>query len=212
MIRVSGAILAGGLSRRMGGGDKGLADLAGKSILARVIKRFAPQVSTLALNANGDPARFSAFGLPVISDEDGGYPGPLAGILAAMRWSARGEPTTGWVATAPADSPFLPGDLVARLMVAVRTRPGVIAVAASGGRTHHVVGLWPVSLADHLARSLGQGERAVVAWASRHDTIAVEFPSLSLGGRVVDPFFNINTPEDLAEAHALLACASAGRP
>lgn len=196
----------------MGGGDKGLADVAGRPILAHVIERFAPQVTALALNANGDPARYSAFGLPVVSDEGDGHAGPLAGILAAMRWCARVHPTAGSIATTPVDCPFPPRDLVARLTAASNAHPGAIAVAASCGRAHHVVGLWPARLADDLAASLREGARAVVAWTRRHDTIVVEFPFIPAGGGVIDPFFNINTPEDLAEARALLASETAGRP
>ncbi len=180
--------LAGGLSRRMGGGDKPLRLLRGRTLLDHVLDRLRPQTSLLALSANGDPARFAAFGLPLLPDPVPGHPGPLAGVLAAMLWARRlGLPR---VLTVPGDTPFLPPDLVARLEAA-----GGLAYAASGGRAHPTVALWPVDVADALAVAIGQGQRRVRDWADRHGAVAVEFPD---GPR--DPFLNVNTPADLALA------------
>jgi molybdopterin-guanine dinucleotide biosynthesis protein A len=187
---VLGVILAGGLSRRMGGGDKALAPLHGKPVLAHVIERLAPQVDGLVLNANGDPARWAAFGLAVVPDGVPGFPGPLAGLLAAMDWAAG---RYGWIATAACDSPFLPRDLVARLRGA-----GGAAVAASGGRRHPVAGLFPVALRGELAAFIAGGGRRAGDWADRSGAVAVDFDASP-----VDPFFNVNTPEELAVAEGL---------
>lgn len=198
-----GLILAGGRSRRMGGGDKGLLDLAGRPMLARVIERLMPQVDALAINANGDPGRFTSFGLPVVADTVTGFAGPLAGVLAGMRWTATRLPGARHIATVTADAPFIPMDLVARLRMAVAGPPGVIAVAASGGEVHPVIGLWPLALADDLAAALQRGERKVQAWTERHGAITVEFPCVMVGSDRIDPFFNVNTPGELAEARRL---------
>ncbi len=184
------------------GGDKGLLDLGGRPMLAHVVARFAPQVGRLALSANGEPARFSAFGLPVIADIGGG--GPLAGILAGMRWAESLAPGVPWIATVSADTPFLPLDLVSKLAAAIDGAPRTIALAVSGGRAHHVIGLWPVALAPDLAWSLEQGWRKALAWAERHDNIRVEFPFAALGDALADPFFNVNAPDDLALARRIL--------
>ncbi|MFE0758294.1 molybdenum cofactor guanylyltransferase MobA [Inquilinus sp. NPDC058860] len=193
-----GVILAGGLARRMGGGDKALRPLAGVTLLDRVITRAAPQVAALCLNANGDPSRFARWSLPVVPDDVPGTPGPLAGILAALEWAAMARPEIKLVASFPCDAPFLPRDLVSRL-AAVRPDRG-IAVAASGGRTHPVVALWPVALRGDLRRALVEEDiRKVGRWMARHPTATVEF-----GCDPVDPFLNGNTPEDLAEAERLL--------
>jgi molybdopterin-guanine dinucleotide biosynthesis protein A len=193
-------ILAGGLARRMGGGDKALRPLAGVPLLDRVIARAAPQVSALCLNANGDPSRFAPWDLPVVPDDVPGAPGPLAGILAALDWAAA-RPEIDLVASFPCDAPFIPRDLVARLAAARRDEGAEIAVAASGGRTHPVVALWSVALRGDLRRALvEEGIRKVERWMARHPTTVVEFAS-----DPVDPFLNGNTPEDLAEAERLLA-------
>jgi molybdopterin-guanine dinucleotide biosynthesis protein A len=198
---VAGVILAGGLARRMGGGDKGLRPLGGTTLLDRVIARAAPQVSPLWLNANGDPARFARWGLPVVPDDVPGAPGPLAGILAALDRAAAERPGIDLVASIPCDAPFIPRDLVARLAAARRDRGAEIALAASGGRAHPVAALWPVALRHDLRRALvEEGLRKVEGWAGRHRTVTVEF-----GCDPVDPFLNGNTPEDLAEAERLLA-------
>jgi molybdopterin-guanine dinucleotide biosynthesis protein A len=201
---VTGVILAGGLSRRMGGGDKGLLRLDGKSMLEHVVARVAPQVERLVINANGDPARFAALGLPVVADTVGGFVGPLAGVLAGMRWSRSNAPGAAWIATVSSDAPFLPADLVARFVGAVANHPGHIALAQSGGGLHPVIGLWPVALADDLELQLGEGVRKVLRWTDRHGTVPVPFDPIEIHGSMIDPFFNANTPEELAQARALL--------
>ena len=208
---VNGVLLAGGRSRRMGGGDKGLRELAGQPMLVRVIERLSPQVQALALNANGDPARFEAFKLPVVPDTVEGFAGPLAGILAGMRWSMSVTADVRWITTTPTDVPFLPLDLVRRLLeAAITAGPDAIAIAASGGRSHPVIGLWPVALADDLQRQLDGGARKVMDWIGRHASTEVQFPPLRFHGRMIDPFFNVNTPDDLEEAQALIS--SRGQP
>lgn len=202
---ITGLVLAGGLSRRMGGGDKGLLALGEKPMLAHVLERLGPQVGRIVLNANGDPARFAAFGLPVVADPIDGFVGPLAGVLAGLRWSAASAPDATHVASVSADAPFMPLDLVARLALAVRDRPTAIAVARSDGELHPVIGLWPVALADDLDAALRDGVRKVLAWTDRHGTVPVDFEMLRAGGRAIDPFFNANTPEELAEATTILA-------
>jgi molybdopterin-guanine dinucleotide biosynthesis protein A len=191
----AGVILAGGLSRRMGGGDKPLLPLAGRPLLAHVIERLRPQVGALAVNANGNATRFAPFGLEVVADDAADFAGPLAGILAAMNWARRLHPAAAAVLTVPADTPFLPRDLAARLKAA-----GAPALARSGGRIHPVVGLWPLRLRDDLQRALRvEGIRKVEAWTARLDPVLVDFEA-----GAIDPFFNINTPEDLIRAEALL--------
>jgi molybdenum cofactor guanylyltransferase len=200
--RPLGVILAGGLASRMGGGDKALLDLGGRPLLAHVIARLAPQVDGLALSANGDPARFSGFGLPVIADPVPGYPGPLAGILAGLDWAAREG--AEHIVTAAADTPFLPADLVARLIAAARAGHEPIALAATASGLHPTFGLWPVSLRDDLRLALEAGTRKVAAWAEGQGAARAAFSDLPS-----DPFFNINTPDDLARAHDLLAGGAA---
>lgn len=183
-----GVILAGGQASRMGGGDKGLRPFRGGTLLGAVTDRLSPQVSALALNAAGDPARFAAFGLPVIPDPVPGQPGPLAGILAAMDWAAaRGADS---VVTVPCDTPFLPGDLVPRLILAAS---GGLAIAASGGRIHPTIALWPVALRHDLRATLGRAERKVRTFTSRHHAAIADFPFT-----VPDGFANANSPADLA--------------
>jgi molybdenum cofactor guanylyltransferase len=203
--RIAGVVLAGGLSRRMGGGDKGLLDLHGQSMLAHVIAAFAPQVVRLALNANGDPARFAGFGLPVVPDTVEGFAGPLAGVLAGLRWAATHAPRATHVASVSADAPFLPHDLVRRLAGASAGQPNAIAMARSGGELHPVIGLWPVHLAGDLEAALAAGTRKVLAWTDRHGTVGVDFPFVTIGTERVDPFFNANTPSEMDEARRLLA-------
>jgi molybdopterin-guanine dinucleotide biosynthesis protein A len=194
-----GMLLAGGRSRRMGGGDKGLLQLGGRSILARVIDRIRPQVSALALNANDDPLRFAAYSLDVVPDPVSGLVGPLAGVLAGMRWARERTPRASHVLTVPADTPFLPTDLVVRLRGALGD-PGAGAIATRHGRPHAVVGLWPVDAADALEAAIRhEGMRKVQAWAERlgAETAGFDEPGL-------DPFFNVNTPEDLESARDLI--------
>lgn len=198
-----GAILAGGLARRLGGGDKALRQVGGRTVLARLIERMAPQVTRLILNANDDPVRFGAVGLPIVADSLPDYPGPLAGVIAALEWAATSEPTTQWVVTVPGDAPFLPRDLVARLHTERRHGCATFACAASAGWTHPVIGLWPVSIRSELRRAVVvDGIRKIDAFTRRHLCVAVEWPA-----EPVDPFLNVNTPEDLAEADRLAAYA-----
>ena len=191
-----GVILAGGLARRMGGGDKGLLSLGGRTILSRVIDRLSPQVAGLALNANGDPARFAGYGLPVVADGIDGFVGPLAGVLAGLDWAAGEGADT--IVTAAADTPFFPEDLAPRLLLAAEEAGTPIALVATAGR-HPTFGLWPVALRDDLRAALEAGTRKVVAWTDRHGAATATFPDTPF-----DPFFNVNTPEDLARAEALL--------
>ena len=202
---VTGVLLAGGQSRRMGGGDKGLLELAGRPMLGHVICRLGAQVGAMVINANGDPARFAAFGLPVVPDTIAGFVGPLAGVLAGMRWSAANTPAARWIVTAAGDAPLLPSDLVARLASAVEGRPGAIALAQSHGELHPVIGLWPVALADDLEAQLRAGVRKVLHWTDRHGTVPVAFLPARVCGLDIDPFFNANTPQELDQLRSMLA-------
>jgi molybdenum cofactor guanylyltransferase len=198
---VVGVLLAGGQARRMGGGDKSLRALGGRSILNRVIERARPQVRTLLLNANGDPARFAAFGLPVAGDVVEGFAGPLAGVLTGLEWALAHHPDCPWIATVATDTPFFPQDLVERLLSALQGQGADLACAASGGRAHPVFGLWPVRLAGDLRRAMIEDDvRKVDVWTARHRLVQVDFPCTRF-----DPFFNTNRPEDLARAEELLA-------
>lgn len=201
---VAGVLLAGGLSRRMGGGDKSLRVLAGVPILARVIARARPQVTALVLNANGDPARFREFGLPIVSDSIPDFAGPLAGVLAGLDWAAASVAGATHLASFATDTPFLPVDLVARLTAAVTGGKYDLACAASNGRTHPVFGLWPLALRDDLRAALQSGLRKVDQWTGRDRLAVVEFPA-----QPYDPFFNTNTPEDLNEGERVSRAADA---
>ena len=207
--RIVGLVLAGGQSRRMGGGDKGLLELGGRTMLEHVVARLKPQVGRIVLNANGDPARFVALGLPVVADSIGGFPGPLAGILSGLQWAATHVPAATHVASVSADAPFFPADLVERLSAAAANQPAGIALARSGGELHPVIGLWPVAHAADLERDLIAGVRKVLRWTDKHGTLPVDFPCIDAAGAHIDPFFNANTPEDLDEARRLLAVMSA---
>jgi molybdenum cofactor guanylyltransferase len=194
-----GVLLAGGLARRMGGGDKPMHAIAGRTLLDRAIARLRPQCDGLILNANGDPARFAPFGLPVIADSVADFPGPLAGILAGLDWAAAHRPDAAWVLSAAADCPFLPHDLVARLHQARIEQNAQLAFAASGGQTHHVIGLWSVALREELRHALVTEKlRKVERWTARYHLASVTWPT-----RPFDPFFNANTVDDLAEAERL---------
>jgi molybdopterin-guanine dinucleotide biosynthesis protein A len=194
-----GVLLAGGLARRMGGGDKPMRTIRGRTILDRVIARLQPQCDGLILNANGDPARFAAFGLPVIADGVADFPGPLAGILAALDWTAANQPDAEWILSAAADCPFLPRDLVARLHQARIAEGAELAVAASGAQTHPVIGLWSVSLREQLRHALVVEDiRKIDRWTARYKLATVTWPAAP-----VDPFFNANTVDDIAEADRL---------
>lgn len=201
---VLGLILAGGLARRMGGGDKPLRTLGGRTLLDRVVARLGPQcVAGLILNANGDPGRFPAFPGVIVPDEVQDNPGPLAGILAGLDHASVHHPEVARVVSVSGDAPFLPRDLVARL--AGGGSPSTLTVAASGERQHFTVALWPVALRHDLREALVQhGERRVGAFLRRHEAVAVSWPAEPL-----DPFANINAPEDLAAAEAMVA---AGEP
>lgn len=201
-MTIAGILLAGGLSRRMGGGDKSLLTLAGKPILAHVIERARPQVSALALNANGDAARFAAFGLPVVPDGVAGFPGPLAGVLAGLDWAAAFVPGATHVVSFATDAPFLPRDLVPRLMAALDGHHE-LAAAASLGRTHPVFAIWPVGIRTALRRAIvEEGVRKVDVFTARYSLAVVDFP---VGE--VDPFFNTNDQDDLEAARLLIASA-----
>ncbi len=202
-----GVLLAGGLARRMGGGDKPMRTIGGRTILDRVIARLTPQCDGLILNANGDPARFAAFGLTVVADDVPDFPGPLAGILAALDWTAANRPGIDWVLSAAGDCPFLPRDLVARLHEARERENAQLAVAASGGQTHPVIGLWRVDLRDALRQALvGEDLRKIDRWTARYPLATVSWPVEPL-----DPFFNANTVEDIAEAERLAALDAAAQ-
>jgi molybdopterin-guanine dinucleotide biosynthesis protein A len=194
-----GVLLAGGLARRMGGGDKPMRTIGDRTILDRVIARLAPQCDGLILNANGDPARFASFGLPVIADTVADFPGPLAGILAALDWTATNRPDVGWILSAAADCPFLPRDLVARLHQARIAEDAQLAVAASDGQSHPVIGLWSVALREELRHALVVEDiRKIDRWTAGYRLATVTWPATP-----IDPFFNANTMDDIAEAERL---------
>jgi molybdopterin-guanine dinucleotide biosynthesis protein A len=202
-----GVVLAGGLARRMGGGDKPMRPLGGRPMLDHALARLAPQVAAMVLNANGDPVRFAAFALPVVADGLPDHPGPLAGILAALDWAATQRPDTPWIVSVPGDSPFIPRNLVARLHAARETAGVPLACARSDGQAHPPIGLWPVALREDLRAALLGGERKIDRWTARHGCAHADWPT-----DPVDPFFNANAPEDLAEAETLLALLqTAGR-
>ncbi len=192
-----GVILAGGQATRMGGGDKGLLRLGDRTLLDLVIDRLSPQVEGLALNANGDPARFDALGLPVLADSIEGFAGPLAGVLAGLDWAA--EQGASHIVTAAADTPFFPSDLVPCLQLAAETQGKPIALAKTENGRHPTFGLWPTALRGDLRHALTDGVRKVVQWTDSHGTAMASFPVVGF-----DPFFNVNTPEDLAEAQRLM--------
>jgi molybdenum cofactor guanylyltransferase len=200
-VAIPGVLLAGGLARRMGGGDKPMRQIAGRTILDRVIARLAQQCDGLILNANGEPSRFAAFGLPVIADGVADFPGPLAGILAALDWAAANRPDVSLVLSAAADCPFLPRDLVARLHQALLAENAQLAVAASNGQPHPVIGLWSVALREELRHALVvEDVRKIDRWTARYPLATVTWPVTP-----VDPFFNANTVDDIAEADRLAA-------
>ena len=197
---IVGVLLAGGQSRRMGGGDKCLRTIGGVMILARIIERVRDQVKHLAINANGDPQRFSEFDLPVVADVIPDFAGPLAGILSGMEWAAKHAPDCPWIASIPTDAPFLPQDLITRLSEAMGRDGGDLACAASTGRVHPVIGLWPVEMRADLRQALvDEDVRKIDAFTANYRVTEVTFDS-----DPVDPFFNTNKPEDLEEAERLI--------
>jgi molybdopterin-guanine dinucleotide biosynthesis protein A len=190
-----GVILAGGQATRMGGGDKGLLALGGSTILGHVIARLEPQVASVALNANGDPARFARFGLPVVADSISGFAGPLSGVLAGLDWAA--SKGASHIVTAAADTPFFPCDLVPQLMLAAETAGSDIALAGTADGRHPTFGLWPTHLRDDLRNALSGGLRKVVVWTDKHGAGTANFPDNAA-------FFNVNTPDDLTKAQAMI--------
>ena len=205
-MKIVGLLLAGGLSRRMGGGDKALRLIGGRTLLDHVIDRMRPQVAALVLNANGEPARFARFGLPVVADSVPDFAGPLAGILAGLDWAADNRPQCAHIVSVATDAPFLPVDLVARLARGMADAGAELACAASGGQMHPVIGLWPVDLREALREAVvAEGIRKVDQWTARYRLAAVAFPDETPG---VDPFFNANRPEDLDRAATLASRAA----
>jgi molybdenum cofactor guanylyltransferase len=195
-----GLVLAGGLARRMGGGDKALIAIGGVAIIDRVLALLRPACARIILNANGDPARFARYGLAVVPDSVPDFAGPLAGILAGLDWAAANRPDLGWVASVPGDCPFLPHDLVRRLHEFRAKADTPLACARSGEWRHPVVGLWPVALRDDLRHALVVEDlRKIEVWTARHGIAIADWPA-----KPVDPFFNVNTPEDAAEAERLV--------
>ena len=200
-----GLVLAGGQARRMGGGDKAMIPIGGEAILDRVLARLKPHCAKIILNANGDPKRFAAWGLPVVPDSVPDFAGPLAGILAGLDWAAAHAPELEWMVSAPGDCPFLPEDLVSQLHEVRRVAGKPLACAQSGDWRHPVVGLWPVNLREDLRRALVDEDlRKIEVWTARHGVALAKWPD-----KPVDPFFNVNTPEDAAQANAIAAAASA---
>ena len=196
-----GLVLAGGLARRMGGGDKARIAIGGTTILYRVIACLVPQCASLLINANGDPKRFADTKLPVVADSVPGFAGPLAGILAGLDWAALHLPQCEWLASVPGDCPFLPNDLIPRLHAARLASGAPLACARSGEWRHPVVGLWPLVLRGDLRRALvAEGLRKIEIWTARHGVAIADWPA-----EPVDPFFNVNTPEDAALAQTLAA-------
>jgi molybdenum cofactor guanylyltransferase len=194
--RTLGLVLAGGLARRMGGGDKARIRLGKATILERVLARLTPQCSQVIINANGDPGRFADTHLPIVADSVPDFAGPLAGILAGLDWATAHAPNCEWLASVPGDCPFLPNDLVARLHEARLAAGTPLACARSGEWRHPVVGLWPVSLREDLRHALSdEGLRKIEVWTQRHGVGIADWPT-----KPVDPFFNVNTPEDAAQA------------
>lgn len=202
---IAGVLLAGGRARRMGGGDKCLMPLAGRPLLQHAIERAQPQVSALIINAGGDPSRFSSYGLPVVADVTYGgavenFAGPLAGILTGLEWVAENLVDTVWMASFATDAPLIPDDLVSRLAAAVEAESADMACAKSAGRAHPVFALWPLRLGDALRRAVvEEGLRKIDAWTARYRLVQVDFAC-----HPRDPFFNINSPGNLAEAERLL--------
>lgn len=202
-MRLCGILLAGGQSRRMGGGDKCLREIGGRTVLARIIERIGPQVDRLVLNANGDTGRFSDYELDVVPDAIGDFAGPLAGVLTGMEWAAGLGQGVTHILTVPTDAPFLPRDLAPRLAAPIAAGDADMTCAESGGRSHPVVGIWPISLSGDLRRAMVEEDlRKVDRWTARHRLREVSFACDPF-----DPFFNMNRPEDAAQAEDYAAIA-----
>lgn len=200
-VHVAAVLLAGGQARRMGGGDKSLRLLGGKTILAHIVDRIVTQTGMVLLNANGDTERFADTGLPVARDVVEGFAGPLAGILTGLEWMQANQPGITHIVSCPTDAPFIPEDLVTRLVTAVSDAGADIGCARSGERTHPVVGLWPVALAEPLREALTVRDiRKIDRWTAEYSVAYADWPVVP-----VDPFFNVNRPEDLALAEELLS-------
>jgi molybdopterin-guanine dinucleotide biosynthesis protein A len=198
---VAGVVLAGGRSRRMGGGDKALIDVDGQTLLGRVIERVHPQVVSLVLSVNGNPQRFTRFGLPILPDVIEGNAGPLAGILSALEWVRRSLPDIRWMASVAVDTPLVPEDFVARLLSSVSQEEAEIGCAVSGAKRHPVLGLWPVGLAGELRTAMVvDGIRKVDQWTARYKVADVCWP-IEAG----DPFLNVNAPDDIERLHRALS-------
>ncbi|MFD2208011.1 molybdenum cofactor guanylyltransferase MobA [Kiloniella antarctica] len=201
---IAAVILAGGLARRMGGGDKAQKMLAGQSLLDRILDRIRPQVGPLVINANGDPKRFSQTGLPIAPDVIEGHPGPLAGVLTGLEWVAKNYPKCEWMVSIPCDAPFIPLNLVVRLKAEMDKDGHNLACAQSHGRSHPVVGLWSLSLMEDLRQAVVDEElRKVDRWTARHGISHVDFEDVVIGDKKIDPFFNANKPLDLDEVEKL---------
>jgi molybdopterin-guanine dinucleotide biosynthesis protein A len=200
-----GLVLAGGLARRMGGGDKARIRIGGATILQRVLACIGPQCSRIVINANGDPTRFADTGMPVIADSVPDFAGPLAGILAGLDWAVANTPGCAWLMSVPGDCPFLPANLAARLHDARAAAGTPLACACSGEWRHPVVGLWPVRLRQDLRHALvSEGLHKIELWTARHGIAMADWPT-----EPVDPFFNVNTPEEAARAEQIAAQFSA---
>jgi molybdopterin-guanine dinucleotide biosynthesis protein A len=185
----------------MGGGDKARVKIGGTTILHRVLSCIKPQCSRVIVNANGDPARFADTGLPVVADSVPDFAGPLAGILAGLDWAAANAPDDEWLLSVPGDCPFLPDDLVPRLYQARANADVPLACARSGEWRHPVIGIWPVALRDDLRHALlEENLHKIELWTARHGVAIANWPD-----KPIDPFFNVNTPEDAARAEAFAA-------
>jgi len=200
---IVGVVLSGGRSSRMGGGDKCLLQLGGQQVLTRIVDRLKPQVTEVIINANEDPLRFADFGLPVMADSIVGQAGPLAGVHAGLEWVKANATGVRYIATVPSDTPFFPADLVQSFLSEAGDYPAFLVASSSEG-VHPVVGLWPVAMVPQIEEALRLGMRKVGAFIKEHGATEVFFAPALIGERLVDPFFNINRPEDLGYAAALL--------
>lgn len=207
-MNILGVLLAGGLSRRMGGGDKGLMPLGGRPVMARAFDRLKAQTGDVIINANGDPNRFAGFSAPIVPDTINGFAGPLAGVLAGLRYAQKLDQAPSFIVTAAADTPFFPDNLVSALQSKAQDE-ATIVLATSNERRHPTFGLWPVNLANDLETWLeNEKNRKVLLWVDRHNWETADFKSSTVSDLIIDPFFNINTPEDFATAQSILEGAT----